>query len=694
MIEPPKAVFLSYASQDSDAARRICEALRAGGIEVWFDQSELRGGDVWDRKIRRQIRECALFVPIVSANTQSRLEGYFRREWRLAVDRMYDMAAEKAFLVPVVIDDTNDRIASVPEEFRAVQWTRLPAGDTPPAFAERVARLLSGDQAAQATPIQATPMRAARMPGMPESAPDQAAANRTSGDGPAVAKQRAKALWLIVPLVLLAIGYLVLRFSTTTSNPPPAAQAALSASGPPAADQIPEKSIAVLPFLNMSSDKEQEFFSDGLSEELIDLLSQVPDLRVPARTSSFYFRGKADDIAAIAHKLRVAHLLEGSVRKAGGRLRITAQLIRADSGYHLWSETYDRDAKDVFKVQDEIAAAVVSALKVRLLSAPDSSARQTQNPAAYSQYLLGRQILEQGDWNIAQRAVDAFRKALELDPAYAPAWAGLALALELGAQEESTSISDFDKNRHAAMEAAEKAIALAPDLAEGYVSRGFLRAWDTRNFAGAAADYQRALALEPDNPKVLTGFAGSVLVPTGRLDEAIAALQKALQSDPLNSGYWRSLALAQWARGECPAAIENADRSLNLSPGQSNTAAFVGYCLLLEHKPEEALKVSRRATATPFRLQVAAMAEYDLRHQAESERLLKELIEHFKTQAAYQIAQVYAMRGDITQAFEWLDTAYSQQDGGLTMVKIDPLMAKLHGDPRFAALLRKMNLPE
>jgi hypothetical protein len=165
VTEPPKAVFLSYASQDSDAARRICEALRAGGIEVWFDQSELRGGDAWDQKIRRQIRECALFVPIISANTQSRLEGYFRREWRLAVDRMYDMAAEKAFLLPVVIDDTNDRIASVPEEFRAVQWTRLPGGVTPATLAERVARLLSTDQTAPAVPVQAVPLQAVPVPG-------------------------------------------------------------------------------------------------------------------------------------------------------------------------------------------------------------------------------------------------------------------------------------------------------------------------------------------------------------------------------------------------------------------------------------------------------------------------------------------------------------------------------------------------
>jgi TolB-like protein/Flp pilus assembly protein TadD len=482
--------------------------------------------------------------------------------------------------------------------------------------------------------------------------------------------------------------------SKTTSNAPPAAaQAAVPASAPAEA-AIPEKSIDVLPFLNMSSDKEQEYFSDGLSEELIDLLTKVPDLRVPARTSSFYFKGKTDDIATIAKRLRVANLLEGSVRKAGNRLRITAQLIRTDSGYHVWSETYDRDAKDVFKVQDEIAAAVVGALKVKLLSAALSPGHQTQNPDAYSRYLFGHQILEQNDWDIAPRAVEAFREAVQLDPAYASAWAGLALAIDMAAQQESVSARDFENGERAALEAADKAVALAPDLADGYISRGFIRSWQDRDFAAASADYERALALEPDNPKALTGFAASVLEPTGRLDEALTAVQKVLQSDPLNASYWRRLAVTQWARRQYPAAIEAANRSLSLVPEQANTAAFLGYCLLLDNKPEEALQVSQRATATPFRLQAAAMAQHVLGHEAEAGRLLKELIDHFKTQAAYQIAQVFALRGERDAAFGWLDTAFAQRDGGLIHAKVDPLLDKLHGDPRFAALLRRMNLPE
>jgi TolB-like protein/tetratricopeptide (TPR) repeat protein len=450
----------------------------------------------------------------------------------------------------------------------------------------------------------------------------------------------------------------------------------------------------VLPFVNMSSDKEQDYFSDGLAEELIDLLTQVSALRVPARTSSFYFKGRTDDIATIAQRLRVAHVLEGSVRKAGSRLRITAQLIRADSGYHIWSETYDRDAKDVFKVQDEIAAAVVGVLKVKLLAAPDSAARQTQNPDAYSQYLWGRKIIQEGNWKTAQGAVDAFRKALEYDPTYAPAWAGLSEALEQAAEEESVSPADWQKGKRASMEAADKAVALAPNLTDGYVSRGFARAWTNRDFAGAAADYQRALALEPDNAKALLGFAHDVLLPTGRLDEALATIGKALQSDPLNAGFWRTFGAAHWARHEFAASIEAFQHSLDLNSEQSNTAAFMSYSLLAENKPDEARKSGQRATATPFRLQTASMAEYAMGHTAESDRLLKELIERFKEQAAYQIAEVYAWRGDRIRAFDWLQTAYEQRDGGLTVVKVDPLLDTLHGDPRFAALLKKMNLAE
>ena len=291
-IEPSSAVFLSYASQDAAAARRICEALRAAGIEVWFDQSELRGGDVWDQKIRHQIRDCAIFIPIVSGNTQARTEGYFRLEWRLADQRTHLMARSRAYLVPVCIDDTSEAEAEVPDSFSAVQWTRLPQGNTSAAFVDRVLRLLSPDghlgsgtvrQGGVVEPV-ASSVGASPVP--------QPAARTTGSPW-----RPQPMLLLIAAAVIIAGAYFVFRNvelsrrTSQTARPPASASPAVSP------QSAPEKSIAVLPFVDLSEKKDQEYFSDGLSEELIDLLTKVPDLRVPARTSSFYFKGQHATIA-------------------------------------------------------------------------------------------------------------------------------------------------------------------------------------------------------------------------------------------------------------------------------------------------------------------------------------------------------------------------------------------------------------
>jgi TolB-like protein len=293
-------VFLSYASQDAEAARRICESLRAAGVEVWFDQSELRGGDAWDQKIRRQIKECSLFVPIISAQTQARLEGYFRLEWKLAAQRTHAMADAKPFVMPVVPDDTSDSHAYVPEEFRAVQWSRLNQGEAGVAFCERVSALLE----ANATPRSST--------AAPFSRPETTARQPAGKSSPA------------------------------------------------------DKSIAVLAFANLSNDPENEHFSDGISEELLNVLAHVPSLRVTARTSSFSFKGRNVPVPEIAQRLGVGYIVEGSVRRAGSRVRITAQLVDAVEDAHLWSETFDRELKDIFALQDEIAGLIAQNLQLKL----------------------------------------------------------------------------------------------------------------------------------------------------------------------------------------------------------------------------------------------------------------------------------------------------------------------------------------
>ena len=416
MTDPQKAVFLSYASQDAAAAARICEALRAAGIEVWFDQSELRGGDAWDRQIARQIRECALLIAVISVHTDERSEDYFGRQWRLAVERTRDLADDPAFLLPVVIDGTPDAAARVPDKFREVQWSRLPGGETTPAFVQRVSHLLSPSHA--------------HAPAQPRPSATPAPTLRQPAPGPVAPPWTQRVLLLIAAVAVIGGGYFALdkfvlskRSAAGTQAPSSSIQAVTPAHG-----AITEKSIAVLPFADLSEQKDQEYFSDGLAEGLLDLLAQVPDLHVPARTSSFSFKGKSDDIATIAQKLRVAHVLEGSVRKSGTRLQVTVELIRADNGYHAWSKTYDRDIKDVFTVQDEIATAVVEALKAKLAPTKQASSHRTSNPEAYNQLLLGRQFYDRGNLDDFRRAVEAYRKAIALDPNYAAAYAGLVYA--------------------------------------------------------------------------------------------------------------------------------------------------------------------------------------------------------------------------------------------------------------------------
>jgi len=455
----------------------------------------------------------------------------------------------------------------------------------------------------------------------------------------------------------------------------------------------PGPSVAVLPLVNLSSDKEQEYFSDGLSEELLNLLAKVPGLHVAARTSTFAFKGKSEDVAAIAAKLHVATVLEGSVRKSGNRIRITTQLVNAADGYHLWSETYDRTVTDVFAVQDDIARSVVDALKVKLLEPPPTSQdRRTASTEAYNEYLLGQQFFRRYNVEGFRRAKQAYEKAVALDPGYAPAWAGLALARFWVADSSETLVS-LTTGQDQAVEAADKAIALGPNLPDGYLARGFVRVpihWD---FEGARADLQRALSLKPDDPEVLGNYAQVVLRPLGRFQEAIVALRKAAELDPLNPRVWSALGSMYVVSGDLPAARGALNRSLEISPDQSFTSFHLGTTYLLDGQPSVAMAIYPRSTNEIFRFAGVALAEHSLGHAPESQAALDEMIARFAHAGAYQIAEVYGWRGEKERALEWLERARVQRDAGFINVKIDPLLRSLHGDPRYTALLVQMRMP-
>ncbi len=688
MTESSRAVFLSYASQDAEAAKRICEALRVAGIEVWFDQRELRSGDAWDRQIRQQIRDCALVIPIISADTQARAEGYFRLEWKLAVERTHLMSERMAFLVPVVIDDTGDAEADVPEKFRTVQWTRLPDGDTPPSFVERIGRLLS-PSVTPAPPSRPSPASPASTPNA-----DRVAEAALAPSGPMARPSWIKALFLIVSLVVLGVGYLALH--RAPPKPVETAQTTSPAtpSGIPAPSAIPEKSIAILPFVDMSEKKDQEYFSDGLSEELIDLLAKGTDMRVAARTSAFSFKGKEATIPEIAKALGVANILEGSVRKSGKTLRITAQLIRAADGYRVWSESYDRHLTEIFKIQDEIAAAVVAALKSQVSGAQSASAHRTANTDAYNEYLLGKRDYRTPTAASLTSSVEAFRRAVSLDPNFAAAYAALADAqLYLAATRSQGHLLNSDMEFQTALEDTTRAITLDPQLAEGHSARGMvrIRMWD---WTGAETDLRKAVELDPRDTTARRRY-GRVLADIGRLSEAIATERLAIKEDPLEPYAWIYLSQFLLAAGQLDEARTVAQRARDITPNLVAEDEFGPLIDLVQGKPTTLLAFAHTIHENEsLRLADIAIASHALDRHAESNEALAKLIAEFSTTAPVAIAKVYAWRDDRDHALEWLARACDLRDVYLEHVKLDVAYSKLRDEPRFKELLRKMNLPE
>jgi TolB-like protein/Flp pilus assembly protein TadD len=436
----------------------------------------------------------------------------------------------------------------------------------------------------------------------------------------------------------------------------------------------------------LSEKKDQEYFSDGLAEELLDLLAKTPGLHVIARTSSFSFKGKSDDIPAIGTKLRVANILEGSVRKSGDHLRVTTQLVRADTAEHLWSETYEADARDVFKVQDEIAAAVVSMLKLKL--AQGQRTNGTSNPDAYNQYLLGRQHQRSDTADGRQRAVAAYQRAIALDPHYAAAYAGLASAeyrlADLTADPTGLKIA----KSHAA-----QAILDGPDQAEGYAVRGSIRSRADWDWTGALSDLEKAVALNPGDAGIQHSY-GTLLGLLGRFPEATAALTTATRLDPLSTAAWDDLGLVLMAKRDYQGARHAFGRELEIQPDDPFALDNLGNLQLITSAPADALATYRKISEVPLRDAGIAMAEHSLGNDQQSQQTLDEAITEGAQGFASQIADVFAWRNEKDKAFEWLERAYEQHDGGLAELTTDVLLASLHEDPRFKALRRQINLPD
>lgn len=1081
---PAGAVFLSYASQDAEAAKRICDTLRAAGVEVWFDQSELTGGDAWDAKIRGQISSCGLFVPVISVNTQARLEGYFRIEWKLAAQRTHAMAEAKAFLLPIVIDGTRDPDAHVPAEFRAVQWTRLPGGETPEKFCARVRALLSGDvgrdhripppsptagsgdpapqnnprpawvryawtgvglafalvyalrplwqparptgpnpakvtvaaspadelvakaralidddplvvresyksavelceRATQLSPddgeawatlaranhrlateyredtekrraaLRSQTERAIRlapdsieaglaMAGYELSFEDNVAAARArllrlveraptdrrllrmlvsleedrgqdvrearrwteranalpGGDAgtllslawvhwgrnefPQVREAVGKSLAIQpmtescqlrlmlfnqsgdfegarrflreIPAAILredrtaVIGYEVQLFSgdyegalrTITAVPrefleeglffasrgylagqalllagkPNAAKvefgAALKAlderllesprnnriayqramvlarlgetaqaekqfvvarelgpddwmdsdtcvllgrfdealtnyarlidraksrwpghlrylkydpllqplrdtargreiiargnlwlaemlrpgaSDAPVAVPLPDdKSVAVLAFANLSDDKANEYFSDGISEELLNVLAKVPGLKVSARTSAFYFKGKEVPIPEIAQKLGVAYVVEGSVRKQGDKVRITAQLIKAADGFHVWSDTFTRDLKDIFAVQDEIAGLIAKNLELKM---GITVARPTIDLESYEEYLAGRAAAAKASMADLREAVTHFERALAAEPKFTAAWVQLANAhTRLGRWGGTPTLQAWA----AARAAIDQARALEPDSPDMLLVLGWIlrtAEWDWR---GAEQAFRRTLRLQPNQPDALTG-AAVLLFNIGQKDEAFRLGLQATQLDPLNAATQIDLSLMFYFNGNWAEAEQSARRALRLAASGASYHAILAWSLIAQRRYAEAeAEIARdsseieRATASGLLAIARGQGAAARESLAQLETLAR--IDADAADLQQSIAWISAGLGENDRAFAALEKARASRDPSLTWIGSSQALRPLRSDPRWPAFLRKIGLAD
>lgn len=446
--------------------------------------------------------------------------------------------------------------------------------------------------------------------------------------------------------------------------------------------------IAVLPFRNLSDDTENEYFSDGLSEELLNVLAQNRGLRVAARSSSFQFKGKNAELKEIGKQLKVSTILEGSVRKAGNQVRISTQLVNVADGFQLWSETYDRELTDIFAVQDDIANSVGEALKVKLLGAKTPGAKSAK-PEAYNAYLQGRYFTDRRSEQDLKKASQYYEQALKIDPGYAPARVGLAVVSYRQAGWGYVQVQDGYRK---AREEVEKALKLDPNLAEAHAALGWIKSHYDWDWTGADASLKRAMELEPGNANVVRQAAG-LAATLGRFDETIALDYRAAELDPLSVTVHYYSGIHAYYAGKLADAEAAFRKTLELNPEYPAARASLSIVYVLKSEPEKALAELQREPEPFWRLYGLVLAYQAAGKKNEADASLAELIKKYQEVGAIQIAEVHAYRGEIDPAFEWLERAYAQRDGGLSEIKGDPLLKNLERDPRWNAFLKKMKLP-
>ncbi len=494
-------------------------------------------------------------------------------------------------------------------------------------------------------------------------------------------RRRRFAIGLSIVLVI-GLGYVVVD-KFWLSKP---ATAELPATSPTMATT--DKSIAVLPFIDLSEKKDQEYFADGMAEDVLNLLAKIPGLMVIGRTSSFQFKGTNQDLRAVGAKLGAAYLVQGSVRRSNDRVRVTAQLIDTRNGANRWSETYDRPVGDALQIQDEIAANIVRALQVNVGADYPQWNRRVKNNEAYDLYLRGRNAYERHGSDGFAKAATFFRQALDLDPTFADAAVALS---ETYWSQANWGFVPPGVGYEQARRAAESALKLDPTLGRAHAVLGAVHTWYDWDWAAADREFKAALVLQPRDPNVLT-FAAFLPLTLGQYDRADQMLRDSLSRDPFFPGGYMVLAWTQIRLGQLAAAEASLRKVLEIDPGYVWAAYYLGIALLVRGDPDAALAAMRGEDPA---VQIAGLpiVYWALGRKVEAEVALRKLIAEAANGDAFEIAEVYAYRGERDEAFRWLERAYAQKDSGLYEIKGDPLLTNLLPDPRYKGFLRKMNLP-
>jgi TolB-like protein len=634
-------VFVSYASQDVAVANSIVETLESQGVKCWLAPRDVKAGAQYADAIVRAINDAKAFVLVMSADAVGSV--HVARE----VERA---ASKRKAIVPFRIDT-----AALSPEFEYFlsnsQWIEVPKLGMRAAMAKLKEAVGRGS----GTSSQTVPER-----------PVGAFGKRAG---------IAAAILVAVGVMFFAGQYWSRRHSGTQA---------------PTVSAITDKSIAVLPFVDMSEKKDQEYFADGMAEEIIDLLVKIPGLKVIARTSSFQFKGKTEDLRSIGKQLGAAYVLEGSVRQSGDRLRVTAQLINSRDGTHVFSQTYDRNLSDVLKMQDDIAAALVRALQIEVSGYGSDSRPALRSTEAYTLFLQGLHAIDRYDQQGFEQAASYFQRALSLDPMFADAASGIAIAYdnlgEFGAMPPAVAFAQ-------ARRAAEQALELDPNNAIAHAMLGNIHVVYDWDWSGAEAEFKLARALAPNDSFILL-LAGQQALIVGRWDDAVKLLDASLQLDPLNPSAYEVLNLVQIRRRRLDEAEAAIRRTLEISATYSFAHFSLGVVQLVGGKSELALGEFLKEPDERTRLLGSSIAYTAMRRNTDADRALKLWRQSAASDFPYSTATIYAFRGESDEAFKWLDRAYAQKDARLPFIKGEPLLEILEGDPRYKAILKKMNLPE